>query len=267
MGLDPRDVTIYRQSDVPEVFELAWILGCITPKGLTNRAHAYKAAVAAAAEQGKQDLDANVTMGLFGYPVLMAADIILMSSDVVPVGQDQAQHVEIARDLAEKFNSTYGDVLTVPQLLIRPTAASILGRDGRKMSKSYGNVLPLFAEPDELHAMVRRFKTDSTAPDEPKDPETTGLFQVYREIAPATDTEKVKEALEAGRMSWKELKDATFELLNRFLEQPRERYRELMSDKGQIRRILLEGAERARPEAVDLLSRVRTAIGREHYGA
>jgi tryptophanyl-tRNA synthetase len=265
MGLDPSQVTIYRQSDIPEVFELSWILGCITPKGLMNRAHAYKAAVAAAREQGKKDVDATVNMGTYCYPVLMAADIILLSADVVPVGDDQAQHVEIARDLAEKFNFTYGDVLTVPQLSIRPTAASILGRDGHKMSKSYGNVLPLFSEPDEMLKLIRRFKTDSTAPDEPKDPESTGLFQIYRELAPSDDVVKVQEALEDGRMSWKELKDLTFEFLDQFLREPRQRYETLMSDKAQIQRILLDGAARARPEAVDLIGRVRTAIGREDY--
>lgn len=265
MGLDPSRVTIYRQSDVPEVFELSWILGCVTPKGMMNRAHAYKAAVTTAEEQGKSDMDATVNMGLYSYPVLMAADIILMSSDVVPVGQDQAQHVEIARDLAEKFNFTYGDVLKVPALSVRSTAASVLGRDGRKMSKSYGNVLPLFADTDELHKLIRRFKTDSTGPDEPKDPESTGLFQIYREIAPPDDAEKVRESLEDGRMSWKELKDLSFEFLNQFLEEPRRRYHDLMSDKGQIRRILLDGAESARPEAVDLVGRVRKAIGRENY--
>jgi tryptophanyl-tRNA synthetase len=265
MGLDLNEVTLYRQSDVPEVFELSWILGCVAPKGLMNRAHAYKAIVAEAERQGRRGVDATVNMGLYGYPVLMAADIILMSSDVVPVGQDQAQHVEIARDLAEKFNFIFGDVLTVPQVSIRPTAATILGRDGRKMSKSFGNVLPLFAESDELLATIRRFKTDSTAPDEPKEPESTGLFQIYREIASPGETEKVKDALEGGRMSWMGLKDVTFELLDHFLVEPRQRYRDLMSDPGQIRRILLEGAEKARPEAVDLLARVRTSIGREDY--
>jgi tryptophanyl-tRNA synthetase len=267
MGLDPSRVTMYRQSDVPEVFELTWILDCVTPKGLMNRAHAYKAAVQAAEEAGRVDVDGQVNMGLYNYPVLMAADILLFSSDVVPVGADQGQHVEIARDIAEKFNATYGDVLRVPQLQVRASAATILGRDGRKMSKSYGNVLPLFAEPDELRKLIRRFKTDSTAPDEPKEPESTGLFQIYREIAPTGDTEKVRDALEQGAMSWKDLKDVTFELLDGFLREPRERYRELMADRGQIRRVLVEGAERARPEAVDLLARVRAAIGRESYGA
>ena len=217
MGLDPDRVTLYRQSDIPEVFELSWILGCVTPKGLMNRAHAYKAAVEHAQAKGKADLDADVNMGLYSYPVLMAADILIFSSDVVPVGRDQSQHVEMTRDIAGKFNLTYGEVLKVPELLVSPTAANILGTDGRKMSKSYGNVIPLFAEPDELRKLIRRFKTDSSAPDEPKDPESTGLFQIYREIADPEDTLRVRQALEAGAMSWKELKDQVFGLLNEFL--------------------------------------------------
>jgi tryptophanyl-tRNA synthetase len=266
MGLDPERITMYRQSDIPEVFELTWILNCVTPKGLMNRAHAYKASVAAAEAAGKADVDADVNMGVFDYPVLMAADILLYSADVVPVGADQGQHVEYARDIAQKFNGTYGDVLTVPELRVRKTAATILGRDGRKMSKSYGNVLPLFAESDELHKVIRRYKTDSTGPDEPKDPESTGLFQIYREIADPADTEKVEAALRAGAMSWKDLKDVTAELLDEFLREPRRRYRELMADRAQIARMLRDGAERARPDAVDLLGRVRTAIGRESFG-
>jgi tryptophanyl-tRNA synthetase len=230
-----------------------------------NRAHAYKAAVDEARAQGKADVDTDVNMGLYSYPVLMAADILIFSSDVVPVGKDQSQHVEMTRDIAGKFNVTYGDVLRIPELLISPTAASILGLDGRKMSKSYGNVVPLFAERDQLQRLIRRFKTDSSAPDEPKDPESTGLFQIYREIAAPEDTQRIQTALEGGRMSWKDLKDEVFELLDGFLEKPREQYRELMADKHQIERILAAGAERIRPEAVDLINRIRAAIGRRSY--
>jgi tryptophanyl-tRNA synthetase len=265
MGLDPDRVTLYRQSDIPEVFELSWILGCVTPKGLMNRAHAYKAAVDQAQAKGKADLDADVNMGLYSYPVLMAADILIFSSDVVPVGRDQSQHVEMTRDIAGKFNLIYGEVLKVPELLVSPTAANILGTDGRKMSKSYGNVIPLFAEPDQLRKLIMRFKTDSSAPDEPKDPESTGLFQIYREIADPEDTLRVRQALEAGAMSWKELKDQVFGLLDEFLAKPRERYRQLMADKRQIEHILAVGAQRARPEAVELMTRVRKAIGRESF--
>jgi tryptophanyl-tRNA synthetase len=261
MGLDPERSTLYRQSDLPETFELAWILNCITPKGMMNRAHAYKAAVDQAVAEGLEP-DAHVNMGLYSYPVLMAADIVLFSAHVVPVGKDQSQHVEYARDLAQRFNHTYGETLRVPELLISPTAANIIGSDGRKMSKSYGNQIPLFAESAPLKKIIRRYKTDSSGADEPKDAENSGLFQIYREIVPADDAAAVKKALEAGEMTWGALKDLVFETVDGFLEEPRERYRELMADRRQIDRILLDGAERARPEARDLLARTREAIGR-----
>lgn len=264
MGLDPGRATLYRQSDIPEVFELAWILGCVTPKGLMNRAHAYKAAVDLARAQGKADLDANVSMGLFGYPVLMASDILAFSADVVPVGRDQAQHLEMTRDIAGKFNQAYGPVLTIPELLTSPTAASIQGTDGRKMSKSYANVLPLFAPPGQLRKLIMRFRTDSTPAGEPKDPEATGLFQVYREIAEPGDTARVRAALENGDMSWKELKEQLAALLDEFLAQPRERYQDLMADPRQIEDILVTGAHRARPAAAGLMARVRAAVGARH---
>jgi tryptophanyl-tRNA synthetase len=262
MGLDPQRSTLYRQSDLPETFELSWILSCITPKGMLNRAHAYKAAVDQAVAEGQSDVDANVNLGLYSYPVLMAADILLFSSDVVPVGKDQTQHLEYARDIAAKFNNLYGPVLKLPDVLLSATAANITGSDGRKMSKSYGNQVPLFAESAPLKKLIRRYKTDSTGADEPKDAEGSGLFQIYREIAPAEATSDVKKALEAGEMSWGALKDLVFEALDAFLAEPRERYRELMADTRQVDRILAAGAERARPEAQDLLRRVRAAIGR-----
>lgn len=264
MGLDPERSTLYRQSDLPETFELTWILSCVTPKGMLNRAHAYKAAVDEATAAGEEP-DARVNMGLYSYPVLMAADIVLFSADVVPVGRDQSQHVEYARDIAQRFNHTYGDTLKVPELLISPTAANIIGSDGRKMSKSYGNQIPLFAESGPLKKIIRRYKTDSSGADEPKDAEGSGLFQIYREIVPADSTDTaaaVKKALEAGEMTWGALKDLVFETVDAFLAEPRERYRELMADRRQIDRILLAGAERARPEAQELLARTRSAIGR-----
>jgi len=263
MGLDPERVTLYRQSDIPEIFELTWILACLTPKGLMNRAHAYKAAVDAAVAAGKADVDADVSMGVYSYPVLMAADIIAFSSDIVPVGRDQTQHVEMARDIAQKFNHAYGPVLTVPAVAVQKEVATIIGSDGRKMSKSYGNIVPLFGEPAELRKIIRRYKTDSSGLNEPKDPEASGLFQMYREIAPADDVARIRAGLESGELSWKELKDATFETLDAFLAEPRERYRELMADPARIQRILREGAERARPDASTLLVKVRAAIGRQ----
>jgi tryptophanyl-tRNA synthetase len=264
MGLDPENSTLYRQSDLPETFELAWILNCITPKGMMNRAHAYKAAVDAAREQNGEDgdLDAGINMGVYSYPVLMAADIILFSSHVVPVGRDQSQHVEYARDIAQRFNHAYGNTLRVPELLLSATAANIVGSDGRKMSKSYGNQIPLFAESAPLKKIIRRYKTDSSGANDPKDAEASGLFQIYREIATAEEAAGMKKALETGEMTWGACKDLTYDCVDAFLEEPRARYRELMADVRQIDRILLAGAERARPEARELLARTREAIGR-----
>lgn len=262
MGLDPDRVTLYRQSDIPEIFELSWILGCITPKGLMNRAHAYKAAVARAEAEGRQDVDAAVNMGVFCYPVLMAADILILSTDVVPVGADQAQHVEVARDLADRFNATFAPVLKVPDMVLAPNAASVIGTDGRKMSKSYGNVIPLFAAPDDLRRIIRRYKTDSTAPHEPKDPDASGLFQILAATAEPDQSARVRAALESGAMSWKELKDEVTEVLERFLHEPRRRYEELVADEARLAKILRQGAERARPEAARLLREVRRAVGR-----
>jgi tryptophanyl-tRNA synthetase len=262
MGLDPENSTLYRQSDLPETFELTWILNCITPKGMMNRAHAYKAAVDQAAAEGNAEVDAGINMGVYSYPVLMAADIILFSSHVVPVGRDQSQHVEYARDIAQRFNHAYGDTLRVPELLLSPTAANIVGSDGRKMSKSYGNQIPLFAESAPLKKIIRRYKTDSSGANDPKDAEASGLFQIYREIVSAEDAAAVKKTLETGEMTWGALKDLVFETVDSFLEEPRARYRELMADVRQIDRILIAGAERARPEARALLARTREAIGR-----
>ena len=264
MGLDPEKSTLYRQSDLPETFELTWILSCVTPKGMMNRAHAYKAAVDAAREANgpDADLDAGINMGVYSYPVLMAADIILFSSHVVPVGRDQSQHVEYARDIAQRFNHAYGDTLRVPELLLSPTAANIVGSDGRKMSKSYGNQIPLFAESAPLKKIIRRYKTDSSGANDPKDAESSGLFQIYRELASAEDTAAMKKSLETGEMTWGACKDLVFECVDTFLQEPRERYRELMADVRQIDRILIAGAERARPEARELLARTREAIGR-----
>jgi tryptophanyl-tRNA synthetase len=261
MGLDPRRSTLYRQSDLPETFELTWILSCVTPKGMLNRAHAYKAAVDQAVAEGAEP-DAHVNMGLYSYPVLMAADIILFSADLVPVGKDQSQHVEYARDIAQRFNHTYRPTLKVPELLLSPTAATLIGSDGRKMSKSYGNQVPLFAESNALKKIIRRYKTDSSGANDPKDAEGSGLFQVYRELASPEDTATMRKALESGEMTWGACKDQVFATLDAFLEQPRERYRELMADKRQIDAVLAEGAEKARPEAHALLARTREAIGR-----
>ena len=264
-GLDPARVTLYRQSDVPETFELHWVLSCVTAKGLLNRAHAYKAARDRNRDAGVADLDAGVSMGLFGYPVLMAADILVMSADVVPVGRDQVQHVEYARDMAERFNLAYGErfALTLPEHVTSADQGehTMPGLDGRKMSKSYDNTIPLFCPADRLRTLVRRMKTDSTPVEDPKDPDTSSLFAIYRQFADEAEREAVRGRLVAGGLGWGEMKDILFERLDADLAGPRERYDELMGDRAELDAILSGGAERARERAALLVGSVRDAIG------
>jgi|SRR4051794_32193303 tryptophanyl-tRNA synthetase len=262
LGLDPHRVTLYRQSDVPETFELFAILANVTPKGLLNRAHAYKAAVARNREQGRdEDEDAGINMGLFAYPLLMAADILLLSADLVPVGRDQVQHLEITRAIARVFNGTYGEVLRVPEAHLSH-APSIVGLDGRKMSKSYQNTIPLLiAGPDELRKAVRRYRTDSAPAHAPKDPDASPLFEIFQEVAPAGDTAQVKGRLLSGEMTWGELKDSLVDVLDGLLAGPRAVYRSLLADPAEVDRILVAGGSRARARAEPLLARVRAAVG------
>ncbi len=261
IGLDPDKVTIYRQSDVPETFELFWLLCCITPKGLMNRAHAYKAMIEENAQLAR-DQDAGVNMGVYDYPVLMAADILLFDVNLVPVGKDQAQHLEMARDIAERFNNTFGEgTLVVPEALPTTEPDLILGLDGRKMSKSYGNGIPLFASRDELRKVLRRYKTDSTAADAPKDPDANGLFRIYTEFAPADDASDVRGKLLAGELTWGALKDRAFETIDAHVDPMRRRYGELIANPAELERILKAGAQRARAQARETMQRVRAAVG------
>lgn len=264
-GLDPSTVTLYRQSDVPETFELQWVLACVTSKGLMNRAHAYKAARDRNREAGLEDLDAGISMGLFNYPVLMAADILVMSADVVPVGRDQVQHVEYARDMAERFNQAYGErfALTVPEHVTSDDRDenTMPGLDGRKMSKSYDNTIPLFADRATLRKLVRRIQTDSTPVEDPKDPDTSAVFAVFRQFAGEAEQAEIRARLTAGGMGWGEMKDVLFETLDAQLSGPRERYDALMADRAELDGILAAGAERARARATTLLASVRQAIG------
>ena len=263
-GLDPSLVTLYRQSDVPETFELTWVLSCVTAKGLLNRAHAYKAARDRNRELGLDD-DDGIDMGLFNYPVLMAADILVMSADVVPVGRDQVQHVEYTRDMAERFNQAYGTrfALTVPEHVTSGDRDenTMPGLDGRKMSKSYDNTIPLFADPKTLRKLVRRITTDSTPVEDPKDPDASALFAVYRQFATPDEIEEMRGRLLAGGLGWGQMKDLLFEALDAQLSGPREIYDRLMADRGELDAILASGAERARARATALLESVRGAIG------
>ncbi|WP_437598209.1 tryptophan--tRNA ligase [Sorangium sp. So ce590] len=271
LGLDPEKVIFYRQSDIPEIFELTWILSCFTAKGLMNRAHAYKAAVArniesragassAANVEDMDDLDAGINMGLYSYPVLMAADILLFKTNVVPVGKDQVQHIEIARDIAQRFNALYGPTLVLPAARISADTAVIPGLDGRKMSKSYDNTISLFLPPEKLRKTIFKYKTDSSPPSEPKDPDASPLFHLYREFATPEETEALRGRYRSG-IGWGEAKEAVFEVLNRALEEPRRRYAELMADTAGVDALLAEGAVRARQIASATLQEIRRAVG------
>lgn len=259
LGLDPARVQFYRQSAVPETFELAWILSCFTSKGQLNRAHAYKARVDEALAK-ELDRDALVDMGLYNYPVLMAADILLFDTDIVPVGSDQVQQLEIARDIAGRINHTYGEgVLHLPEALCEDTAL-LPGLDGRKMSKSYGNALPLFAPPKQLRKLVGRIVTDTSPPEAPKDPDASLIFQIFRLLAPADEVAALRARYEAG-IGWGDAKAALADLLERILAEPRARYEDLMAHPERIDALLAEGAAKARALAAPVMDRVRRAIG------
>ncbi|MDR2517493.1 MAG: tryptophan--tRNA ligase [Spirochaetaceae bacterium] len=260
-GLDPDRVIFYRQSAIPETFELATMLMAFTPKGLMNRAHAYKAAVQENSEKGN-DADAGVNMGLFTYPVLMAADILLFDSDVVPVGKDQTQHIEMAADIAEAVNFTYkSEILRIPRAAVEERVAVVPGLDGRKMSKSYGNVIPLFAPEKELRKLIMRIDTNSQGIDEPKDPETSQIFQLYRLFARDGEETALAKRYREGGMGWGEAKEALFAVVNRELAPIREQFAALLSAPEKIDRILADGAEKARPIARATVSRFRRAAG------
>lgn len=289
-GLDPERQVFYRQSDVPEVFELSWILSCSTSKGLMNRAHAYKALVdrhtrghtrgggdadargvdagdtdtgaGDAGDTDARDADAGVNMGLYSYPILMAADILLFQAKYVPVGRDQEQHIEIARDIAARFNRSFGDVLTLPQYLSDPSTAEIPGTDGRKMSKAYNNTIPLFGSRELLRKAIFGIRTDSSPPGAPKDPGTSLVFQIYRQFADGDRTEVMRSRLVRGRITWKAAKEELFDLIDGLLERPRAVYEELMADRSRIDRLLEAGACSARELARPTMDIVREAVGR-----
>ncbi|OLT24553.1 tryptophan--tRNA ligase [Nocardiopsis sp. CNR-923] len=263
-GLDPERTIVYQQSRVPETFELTSILSALTPKGLMNRAHAYKAARDRNAAVGVTDLDAGINMGLFNYPILMAADILVMESTHVPVGRDQTQHLEYTADIAGYFNHRFGEAyeFPIPKGVIDEGEASILpGVDGRKMSKSYDNHIPLFLPENKLKKAIRRIPTDSTPVEDPKDPDGSVPFQLLQHFADAETVDGVRKRLEAGGMGWGELKNELFEAVNAEIGPKRERYEALMADPGRIDAVLIEGSERARRRARATVGKVRAAIG------
>ena len=260
LGLDPNKVVFFRQSDIHQIFEFTWILNCFTAKGLLNRAHAYKAAVETNLNDGKQP-EADVNAGLYNYPVLMAADILLYGSHFVPVGQDQRQHVEIARDIAVAVNSVCGEVLTVPEPLIQKTVMTIPGIDGRKMSKNYHNTIPIFAEPKALRKQVMRIVTDSKRPQDPKNPEECNVFNIFKNFASAETIESRRNAYLNGGLAYSEIKQELYELLNEFFGGRRDTYQQLRDDKNYLDRILNRGADKARAVAGPVLEGMRRAIG------
>jgi tryptophanyl-tRNA synthetase len=260
-GLDPGKVTFYLQSDIPEIPELCWLLTCVTAKGLLNRAHAYKAAVDKNNETG-EDPDAGITAGLYMYPVLMAADILAFDAQQVPVGRDQIQHLEMARDIAQRFNHTYGrDFFVLPEVVIEEQVATLPGLDGRKMSKSYDNTIPLFAGgAKQLRETVMRVVTDSRMPGVPKDPESSSLFTIFRAFASEGESAAFRRALEEG-IGWGEAKQVLYERLEADIAPMREHYQELIARPAHIEEILREGARKARAIASPKLAELRNAIG------
>jgi tryptophanyl-tRNA synthetase len=259
LGLDTDKALFYRQSDVPEITELTWVLCCNAAKGLMNRAHAYKAAVQANEEAG-EDPDFAVTMGLFSYPVLMAADILMFNANKIPVGRDQIQHVEMARDIAQRFNHNFANVFTLPEAVVDDNVAVLQGLDGRKMSKSYNNTIPLFQTEKQLRKSINKIKTNLLEPGEPKDADDSTVFHVWSAFASAEETARMRKEFENG-IAWGEAKKQLFELVNGELAQARERYNELMDDPGHIESVLQKGAERVRQYSVPLMQKVREAVG------
>mgnify|MGYP003495811894 FL=1 len=258
-GLDPEKVTFYRQSDIPETTELTWLLTCVTGKGLLNRAHAYKAAQDKNAAAGREP-DDGVTAGLFMYPVLMGADILIFNAHKVPVGRDQIQHIEMARDMAASFNHLYGEHFTLPEAAIDEHVATLPGLDGRKMSKSYDNTIPLFSSRDQLKKLIGGILTDSRAPGEPKDVEGSALFQIYQAFATPEETEALRKLYAEG-IAWGDAKQLLFERIDRDVAPMRERYDDLMAHPEKIEQTLLAGAERARQIAAPFVRSLRSAVG------
>lgn len=260
LGLDPDEAIFFRQSDIPEIPEFTWILSCFTSKGLLNRAHAYKAAVDENLEASR-DPDEGVNAGLFYYPVLMAADILLYGSDVVPVGLDQKQHIEITRDIAEAFNRTYGAVLKVPEGIIQESVMKVPGIDGRKMSKSYDNTLPIFAPEKKLRKQVMRIVTDSKRPEDPKQPEGDTLFTLLSFFASPERLQEIRGLYLHGGAAYGELKKELAGLILDHFAGARQRFNELIADKAHLDRVLLDGAQKARAMGQPYLAAARQAAG------
>lgn len=256
LGLDPEKSVFWVQSDVPEVAELTWYLSNVTPVGLLERSHSFKDKIA-------KGVAPNA--GLFTYPVLMASDILLYQANVVPVGKDQKQHLEITRDIAIKFNNAYGETFVVPEADIDDNVAVIPGVDGQKMSKSYGNTIEIFAEKNVIKKRVMSIVTDSTPVEEPKDPDACNVFALYKVFASEQDAADMAERYRNGGVGYGEVKKELFELIWDYFAPYRERHTELMNDQPKVRKILIDGAEKARYHAVKTMRKVRKKVGSTYF--
>lgn len=255
-GLNLENTAFFRQSDIDEIYKLTEFLMNVTPKGLMNRAHSYKAVIEKNTESGI-DIDSGVNMGLYTYPVLMAADILLYNSDIVPVGKDQKQHVEFARDIAGYFNNIYGETFKMPEPVIGEDSGIIPGLDGRKMSKSYDNTIPLFAPSNELKKKVMRIITDSKTPEESKNPDESTIFQMYKHFANTDEIAALRKRFLDGGMGYGEAKTILFEKIDSVLSGPRKEYERLLANPSEIDAVLAKGAERAHYVAAKTLAKVK----------
>ncbi|MFQ6005182.1 MAG: tryptophan--tRNA ligase [Woeseia sp.] len=265
LGLDTDNAMFYRQSDIPEVTELTWILTSMTAKGLMNRAHSYKAIVQANEESGSRDPDKGINMALYSYPILMAADILMFKSTKVPVGRDQKQHVEMTRDIAQRFNHHYGELLVVPEAAIDDNTAVLKGLDGRKMSKSYKNIIPLFENEKGLRKLIMKIKTNSLEPGEPKDTEDSTLYDIYKAFATEHEVQDIEKRYAEG-ISWADMKQILFDYINDHIKPAREEYQRLMDDPGIVEQELKKGAEKARKISIPFLEEIRYAVGIRRLG-
>jgi tryptophanyl-tRNA synthetase len=265
LGLDTDHAYFYRQSDIPEIPELTWILTGMTAKGLMNRAHSYKAAVQANEEGGNKDPDKGVMMALYSYPILMAADILMFKSTKVPVGRDQKQHVEMARDIAQRFNHNYGETFVLPEAVIGESTAVLKGLDGRKMSKSYNNTIPLFADEKRLRKLIMKIKTNSLEPGEPKDSSDSTLFDIYKAFATDAEVADIEKRYAEG-IAWGEMKQQLFEYINDQIKPAREEYERLIADPAIVEAELQKGAVKARELSAPYLDQIRDAIGIRKLG-
>ena len=255
-GLDPNKSFFYRQSDIPEILELSWILNCVTAKGLMNRSHAYKSATSL----NTDDEDKGITMGLFSYPVLMAADILMFNATHVPVGADQIQHIEMTRDIAGRFNHLYKKTFILPEAIIQSSKETVPGTDGQKMSKSYGNIIPLLSSEKQLKKSIAKIITNSLEPGDPKDYSNCTVFALYKYFASKQMIEELKDDYING-IGWGDAKNKLFEIVNKDIEPVRNRYEELLNDKDLINDLLSDGAKKVRPIAKEMIDSIKSSIG------